>query len=95
MVFVWLDPEAGFLMRQISMTPSRVAALRDDPEALKTAGRQPGEFGYVHAVSSFQLIDDPILAVAHEKRTGVAFRASAHFGRARRPGELALLCLVC
>ncbi len=60
-VFVWLDPEAGFLIRQISMTPSRIAALRDDPQALKTAGRQPGEVGYVYSVRSFQLIDDPVL----------------------------------
>ncbi|MBI1315105.1 hypothetical protein GC176_27760 [bacterium] len=60
-VVVWLDPAVGFLMRKISIMPTRALAVWGNPEAMRAFTFQSGETTHSASLDSFQTIDDPVL----------------------------------
>lgn len=60
-IIVWLDPAVGFLLRRASVIPSRLAAIRDNPEALREFQPQEGDLPGTIIVKDFQKVEDPIL----------------------------------
>ncbi len=62
-IIVWLDPAVGFLMRRASVIPSRLVAIRNNPEALQEFQPQPGDLPSTIVIKDFHKVDDPVVGL--------------------------------